>query len=354
MTTITEQIEEEISEENIDPKFRRFSSIGQFSGLVKHIRDQCKYHSKPLPTLTFSGSVKLHGTNAAYVCTPQDEIWFQSRERILSYESDNAGFCTWGMGVDEHLKFIYRIIREDQKLNHTKMYVYGEWFGPGINKGVAVNQLAEKKFGVFDIVFVDEIGNSIHIDPVQYHELFNGTVPNIIVIDAIIPPAIVTIDFANPSASQNKLLELTLAVEAECPVGKFFGVSGVGEGIVYKCSDDETLPLMKVKGEKHSASKVSTVRELTDAEIASKANATEFVEYACTENRMRQGIDKLGEMGLPVDVKSMGAYLKWLGGDILSECKDVLIESKIDRKDVMPRVADKGRNWFLTYINSGL
>jgi hypothetical protein len=29
---------------------------------------------------------------------------------------------------------------------------------------------------------------------------------------------------------QNKLLELVLAIEAECPVGKYFGFSGIGEG----------------------------------------------------------------------------------------------------------------------------
>lgn len=41
--------------------FRRFSSIQQFSGVVKWVRDNCKYHGTPLPKLTFSGSVKLHG-----------------------------------------------------------------------------------------------------------------------------------------------------------------------------------------------------------------------------------------------------------------------------------------------------
>jgi hypothetical protein len=108
---------------------------------------------------------------------------------------------------------------------------------------------------------------------------------------------------------------------------------------------------MKCKGEKHSSSKVKTVRELTEAEIASKENATEFVEFACTENRLNQGIDKLKEMGLEVKLQSMGAYLKWIGGDILSECKETLLASGIDRKDVMPRIADKARNWFITYID---
>ncbi len=89
--------------------FRRFSSIVQFSGVVKQVRDHCKYHNLPLPELEFSGSVKLHGTNAAIGFTP-DDVWFQSRENIVTYEKDNAGFATWGEKNLAVFKEIYSII----------------------------------------------------------------------------------------------------------------------------------------------------------------------------------------------------------------------------------------------------
>lgn len=97
-------------------------------------------------------------------------------------------------------------------------------------------------------------------------------------------------------------------------------------------------------------SKVKVLRELTEAEVSLKASAHEFVEFACSVNRMEQGVSKLTEMGLPVDNTSMSAYLKWLGGDILSECEETLVKSGIERKAVMPLVAQKGRNWFLNYV----
>jgi RNA ligase len=331
--------------------FRKFPSIVQYANVVKQVRDYCNYHALPLPILNFTGSVKKHGTNGGIGYSTNGDIWFQSRERLLSYESDNAGFCTWGEQNLEILREIYNIVFSENNLEHDAFYIFGEWCGSSIQKGVALNQLREKKFGIFEMVFVKG-EETFKIDPRDYHLRINTLLSNVFVTDYIVPPLELTIDFSVPHLVQNFLMEETTKVGDECPVGKYFGVSGIGEGLVWQTGDVDWLPLFKTKDERHSVSKVKTVHELTDAEIASKANATEFVEYACTENRLKQGIDKLGEMGLGVDIKSMGSFLKWVGGDILSECKDVLLASGIDRKDVMPRVADKARNWFLTYLNS--
>lgn len=333
--------------------FRKFNSIVQFSGIVKHVRDHCSYNNLPLPVLNFSGSTKLHGTNAAIGFSPDNEIWFQSRERILNYESDNAGFCLWGESNRQLLAKIYKEIVDEHQLEHVAMYIFGEWCGHSIQKGVAVSQLKEKKFAIFEIVFVDKDGKDFLIDSVQYHSIVNSYINNAFVVNAVVEPLLVEIDFNQPSLVQNKLLELTLAVEKQCPVGAYFGVTEgctIGEGIVWTCIDMD-LPKFKVKGSEHQSSGIKELKELSAAEIASKANALEFVDYACTENRLNQGIDKLGEMGLSIDIKSMGAFLKWIGQDILKEEIDVLIKSNIDRKDVMPRVSDKSRNWFIKYIS---
>lgn len=331
--------------------FRKFSSIVQFANVVKHVRDHCSYHSLPLPKLNFSGSAKIHGTNAAIGFSPSNEVWFQSRERILSYEADNAGFYSWGQYNAVVLKEFYNTIAKSCNIEHDSFYIYGEWFGASIQKGVAVSQILEKKFGIFKMVFVKGEVETV-IDPVNWHGFINAKLPVVFAIDYAVKPHTIEIDFSEPHLVQNRLLELTLAVEEECPIGKYFGVSGIGEGIVWATTDLDNIPKFKTKGSAHSVSKVTTVRELTDSEIASKANADEFVESYCTVNRMEQGITKLGEMGLLVDIKNMGAYLRWIGNDILTECHDVLVVSFIERKDVMPRISDKARDWFLNYLNS--
>jgi hypothetical protein len=331
--------------------FKKFPSIIQYSGVVKHIRAQCHFNSLPLPVIEFSGSIKAHGTNSGIGFAPDGEVWFQSRERLISFESDNAGFAAFGEQNQELWKTIYKKICDDQQLEHDQLYIFGEWLGGNIQKGVALNQIQEKKFGIFEMVFVKG-EETFTIDPIPYHEFINGLLPNVVVLDAIVPPLTLSIDFSAPHLVQNYLLEETMKVEAECPIGKFYGFSGIGEGIVWTAKNYDNVPKFKVKGELHSVSKVKTVHELTDAEIASKENSAEFVEYACSQNRLEQGIAKLGEMGLEVEMKSMGAFLKWLFNDILTECKDVILESKLERKDIMPKIADKARNWFINYANT--
>lgn len=330
--------------------FRKFESIGQFSNTVKAVRHYCNVTHKPLPKLKFKGSVKLHGSNAC-ISSVGANLFFQSRERILSSEEDNAGFCNWGLENSYSISKIIELVKG--KVGSDSVYIYGEWCGQGIQSGTALNMLSKKYFAIFEIVAFDTEGNEFKVDPVQFHSDFSNILDNVVVVDAVVPPLEITIDFSAPHLMQNYLLEKTLEVEAECPFGKALGFSGVGEGLVWTCELPE-VGKFKTKGEKHSSSKVKTVRELTEAEIAQKESVADFVEYAVSENRLNQGVSKLEEMGLPFDVKSTGAFLKWLGGDVLSECSDVLEKSGLDKKDVMPSVNLKAKQWFLQKLNSGL
>lgn len=331
--------------------FKKFPSITQYSGVVKQVRDHCKWNNLPIPTIKFSGSAKIHGTNAGIGFSPDGKVWFQSRENIVTYEKDNAGFATWGEQNLKSWKEIYTKIVEHFKIPHEQFYIYGEWYGASIQKGVAVSQLDHKRFGIFKAAFVTgEVETVVDVTTLDF--IRSSYFANVDVIDCIVSPVEIEINFENPQSVQNKLLELTLAVEEECPVGKYFGISGTGEGLVWTAIGVDYLPKFKTKGSLHQSSKVTTLKELTEAEITSKANAKEFLDYACSENRLQQGISKLGEMGLPVEIKSMGAYLRWLFNDIVSEEKDVLLKSKIDKKDVGGLISDKGRNWFLNYLNS--
>ena len=76
-----------------------FPSIEQFRNVVKQVRDRAKFYQVPVPTITFTGTVKLHGTNAA-VCQyvdPKSDVptWVQSRSNVITPENDNAGFASF-------------------------------------------------------------------------------------------------------------------------------------------------------------------------------------------------------------------------------------------------------------------
>jgi hypothetical protein len=152
------------------------------------------------------------------------------------------------------------------------------------------------------------------------------------------------IDFNNPEEIQNQLISLTIDVENECPVGKHFGVSGIGEGIVWKCDTNPEL-VFKVKGEKHTVSKV---KKLASVDVEEIENIKGFVEYACTEERMNQGITKLEESGLQADIKNMSAFLKWVVGDIFKEESDTIVKNQLDAKKIPKYICDKAKKWFMS------
>ncbi len=81
------------------------------------------------------------------------------------------------------------------------------------------------------------------------------------------------------------------------------------------------------------------------------ANIQEFIDYACTENRMRQGLDYLREQQLTTDMKNIGTFLKWLVSDIIKEEKDTMEKSNIDPKDIGRPVQSKARTWFQQHLS---
>lgn len=84
---------------------------------------------------------------------------------------------------------------------------------------------------------------------------------------------------------------------------------------------------MKTKGEKHSISKTKTIVAVDPETIEKMDN---FTEYACTENRMEQGIMEI--YGSIENCKekdaNIGKYLNWVVADIVKEEYDVLEASK--------------------------
>lgn len=348
----------------------RFPSIEQLRTVVKHVRDRSKFHQIPIPTLKFQGTVKIHGTNSSIIFNPQTkETWCQSREQIITPEKDNSGFARFVSEFkNNEVNVYFNIAAGIFGMNYIKpgdlIGIYGEWCGQGIMKGVAISQVP-KRFVIFGIkVFTpkdetdeEDFGTSLWFSPdqlVKAQDLFDkeiGVETNIYSIQHF-KTWNVEIDFMNPELIQNQLIEFTNQVEQECPVGKAFGVSGIGEGIVYRSVGDfdkfKTSDLVfKVKGEKHSVSKV---KKLAPIDIEKLNSVNEFVESVVTENRLEQMIEKMKETGIEVDIKNTGAFLKLIGNDVLKEESDTLEASNLDRTSVMPVVNKVAKQWFMKRV----
>jgi hypothetical protein len=125
------------------------------------------------------------------------------------------------------------------------------------------------------------------------------------------------------------------------------GVDGIGEGIVWKCVTpgwESPEFFFKVKGELHSASKVKTLAAV-DVELV--ASMREFAEKTVTENRCRQGIDKLREAGKKlIDRTCVGDFIRWVIADVEKEESDTAKASGIDLKKANGELTKAARVWF--------
>lgn len=300
----------------------------------------------PKPVLKFKGTVKLHGTNAGIGFNNDAGLWAQSRENIITIESDNAGFAFF---VEKNKEIFESMIahiaeRDGIDLNNNTISVYGEWCGGNIQKGVGICNLP-KSFFIFGVKVTPYPIEGAEKQPAAYWISYHGLKApeaNIYNIDDFETYEI-EIDFNMPEQSQNKLGELTIAVETECPVAKAFGFSGVGEGIVWSCEYKGVVHRFKVKGEKHSSSKVKTLAAVDTEKINS---IREFVDYAVTESRFNQGLEKTFPNGEPIDIKKMGALMKWINDDIIKEEMDTMKANNLEPKDIGKYVSNKVRDMF--------
>lgn len=350
----------------------RFPSIQAYRHIVDDVRKTArKMGLSDLPTITFKGTVKMHGANVGVGLTRDGRMWVQSRRRVISPMDDYVGVATH---MKRHNTIVRGILERALKASRDEAVaavMYGEWVGRGVQKGVALSEVdpifvALKIKQVYshgdDVVEVDdgdggtrhsrlphwlpeELLNSVHHPEAR---LYNKNE---------FPQYSVTIDFANPAGAQEQLDTITADVERCCPVGKFFGVEGTGEGVVWVSQPGSGFPgtyTFKVKGEKHAMVKSSRKQKtLTPVDMEQVAGATEFAEYAVTPARCEQGVDEVfTKEGVKPTRRGCGAFIKWMVGDVDKEEGDVAVRNNVNVGLAKKAVSTAARKWFFAYLEA--
>jgi RNA ligase-like protein len=305
--------------------------------------------------------VKLHGTNAAVQLHDKGEIVCQSRESILTPEKDNAGFARWAMTNKEKW---FGAVDKAYVAGLPGIIIFGEWCGPGIQKGVAVASLPKKCFAVFAARPMDDSGKLI-VEPEELRDLVKG-IPDVYVLDWYTRTvaygsdtrvyAQVNVDW---NASAEELTKITetingwvAEVEASDPWTKeVFGIEGTGEGLVFYPRSPEHLTytdfsnlVFKAKGEKHK--NIATAKPAqVDASTAASMDA--FVTMVLTEARLEQGATKVALTPGSYDQQQTGKFVSWILGDVEKEAQDELTASNLDWKQVQKPLQNKARQWYL-------
>lgn len=334
-------------------KHSAFPKIGQYRQVVKEAKLRSSYigsdengdpmydSSKVAPTIKFKGTVKLHGTNAGIGHTKEDGLWAQSRENIITPEQDNMGFARY---VEDNKKSFQDLIDHVRYVNHKVkpndgVFVFGEWAGSSIQKNVAIAQI-DKSFFVFDVKIVPEDGSDPYHLPSDYlrdneHRIYN--------IEDFLSYEI-EVNFNEPELVQNELSDITIAVEKLCPVGKAFGIEGIGEGVVWVAQVKGHDYRFKVKGELHAGkSKVKTLKPV-DLE---KLELNKRIAHQVTPVwRLDQFFNATTNQGADIDRKYIGDFIRAVIKDAYDEDLDIIEESGVDQKSLNPLISKIAKDYF--------
>ena len=339
----------------------KMSSISQFRNTTQDIKHNAQFVEMDLetntpiidrlakmPTVLFTGTVKLHGTNAS-ICYDGTNLWAQSKENILTLEKDNYGFAFFVESNKDYLTGVLQGYLDEDKTIDT-ICVYGEWAGKGIQKNVAISQL-EKKLYIFGIKYKyknieDHVWDK---EPDLKLHMISNNERILSIYD--FETYYLNIDFEDTSSAQNRMLELVNEIDKQCPVGQEFDATGHGEGIVWVGYFNDKRYTFKTKGENHSKTKVKVLTPVDEAKEQAKR---EFANYACKADRLEQAWDKTFDIGgenIEPTVSLTGTFMRNVISDIMKEETDVLSDRNLEPKEVNKFISVVARRWFMEQLD---
>jgi hypothetical protein len=155
---------------------------------------------------------------------------------------------------------------------------------------------------------------------------------------------------AQPQKNKKDLMnDMTLKVENECPFGKSFGISGIGEGIVWKIDGDlggNAKFWIKTKGPKHQGTHTEDLKKTGLSEDVVR-RATQFADAAVTEQRLNQAWDYLVEMDVKRNRAAVAKFVEWLKKDVELEEKNEIVEMGIEVIALRKAIGLVGKAWYV-------
>lgn len=353
--------------------FKKYPSIEKIKDVMKSVSKKNKrtfshleidketgnktpiFFNEVLPKLKFLGTVKLHGSNGCIIINNDLSTDFQSRNRILSLTSDNAGFCLFGNSHVEEILEMFQLLTEDNTSDY--IHIYGEWCGGNIQSNVALSGIP-KTFIIFGILITTFNDDEIWLPMDIVKEFTNkNDIRNIFEFKTYE----VEIDFNDVTKGLEIIDKLRDEIDEVCPVAKSLGSTSeitCGEGNVWRCvmNGYESLSF-KHKGNNHQR-KGKNPKSQSPKLIMNEEQQLAFQSFlidAVTVDRLAQCIEFLEENNLEIHRKNTGHYLKWFISDIEKECKEsIIILSKVDIswKDVYKPISAMAREFYFDLIDN--
>ena len=302
------------------------------------------------PNVTYRGKIKLHGTNSG-IQILKGRVVAQSRTCTLEGR-DNAKFAAW---VSKHEEKFITSVPEGYTL-------FGEWCGPGVNKGCAIHNINNRIFAIFaainqthEINMSEDLNNlNLIAEPKELSSLIKDlNIPEVYVLpwhtEEIVINWLASNDEFEPIVTEiNKLVN---KIEICDPwVKSVFNTEGTGEGLVYYPISHEGREnfknlAFKAKGEKH---KIVKQKDPVVINPVVAASINEFVDLVVTDMRLEQGLQEACQGNL--DIRCLGSFIGWICKDVKKECQSELEAANLTWKQVNKSVVNKAREWFKSLL----
>lgn len=363
-------------------RFINFGSIDQFRTIIKNIEHSARYRGQddndkaiydrfaPMPTIKATATEKIHGTNAA-VCFGGGEFWVQSRKNIITSEKDNAGCAFTAEQNREEWMEIIHILAEWHNINLDKnvISVYFEWSGGNIQKNSALTGL-DKRAIIFQHFKVSPLEPQIGPDGSEVSAKWYETIGEDAICEGEFGLTSIDreqvgihnimnhetwefeINFNKPLLSQNQFIKLVEeTIEPNSPIGRAMGKDGnIGEGAVFTFEYDEVVHRFKVKGEKHSNSKVKTLSPVDNEKEQKKLDIAQQVAPGWRLEQMyNETFDTIN--GGKGDINRTGDFLKAVNKDVLKEESDTIAEAGLIPKEIFGIVSKISRGWLMEQLD---
>lgn len=356
----------------------KMPSIDQFRNTIRNVQHQAQYvgydkendktivnKDAVLPTIIATATEKIHGTNGSVCYSNPDGFWVQSKENIIPNENgqDNAGCAFVATQIQHVWMDIINMLADayDVNLDENIITVYYEWCGGNIQKNSALSGFDKRAF-IFQHFKISPIEQILDANGKQINAIWRETfvmdesdqiwvdnVENNIYNVMNFPKWEFTIDFNMPGDAQNKMIDTVInEIEPNSPIGAKLGKEGnVGEGVVVAFLYQDVLHRFKVKGDKHSKSKVKTLKPV-DTELEQKK--VDFANEVCTAGRLEQAwqsIFGLNDEIMRPTVKATGDFLRAVIKDVWKEESDIAFERGLEPKAVNSLISKVARIWFM-------
>jgi hypothetical protein len=334
----------------------KFPSIEQFDGVFAR-----ETYTDDRRSVAYRAKIKLHGTCASVIIDPEGNVSAQSRRKPLTLEADNDGFAAWLEGD----KRLWARAKGDDLIT-----VYGEWAGPGIAKGDAIQRTDKPRFFIFAI----GVGTAPDFnDKTRLTSKWMITDPD--AIRTYLPEGIegdevrvlpyedeepIVFDFSDERQISQALKILNDSVEAldeqDPYVSRTFGIKHPGEGFVLVPQssapgelslEDYARRSFKTKTAKH---RVRKQKQAASPREPLPQTALDFLETFCTEARLEQAAQEICP-GRP-NIKMLGQIIAWMLKDIQKEAKAEIEALPVEFAKLKPMISGATRDWYQAQIRA--